>query len=421
MAAHDFDLEVLRLALTCIKFKGGRVMTRGDFSVMCGKERVSIGHSGKISVECYQKHEFRLDYTEIAARQWCPYGRCSPRDTRPFELLIEHADKKGGRLLSPCYGATTLVKLEWQCEVGHTWFALANNIITFKSWCKLCGVGRGESLVRAAFEEALGVEFQSIRPDWLGGLELDGYAPSIWTAFERHGIQHYERSEHFQTEEQFEALRERDNRKMSLCVDYGIHLYVIPYTVGFDEIRAYVRNMLEEDGHDLSESMASDEMFAAQAASRTTAGRKQLKRFKTMLGFMRMEMVTKDEYLGYKDKHDVRCVDCATVRQVTPEDCNNRGLGYCKVRRCRNPNRPRGVLPLVRPRGWEVDRIEYTRTTDSLGRIYNKPTAILRCVNCGTLSEPVIAESARRHPRCDAHNNDDTKPTVCDGSHDIYF
>jgi hypothetical protein len=68
------------------------------------------------------------------------------------------------------------------------------------------------------------------RPDWLGGLELDGYNEELELAFEYQGLQHFEcRSFFFKTEEEFKAQQERDRRKYELCRQRGVCLLLVPY------------------------------------------------------------------------------------------------------------------------------------------------------------------------------------------------
>ena len=67
-------------------------------------------------------------------------------------------------------------------------------------------------------------------PEWLNGLYLDIFIPSINTAVEYQGQQHYEPIEYFGGEERFFDNKERDTRKQILCKNNGVTLLEWPYS-----------------------------------------------------------------------------------------------------------------------------------------------------------------------------------------------
>jgi len=67
------------------------------------------------------------------------------------------------------------------------------------------------------------------RPDWLGGLELDIFVPTLDLAFEYQGIQHFKPIEHWGGEEKLRIQQEHDARKLRLCDAQGITLICINY------------------------------------------------------------------------------------------------------------------------------------------------------------------------------------------------
>ena len=69
------------------------------------------------------------------------------------------------------------------------------------------------------------------RPDWLGRQSLDLYIPSLKTAIEYQGIQHYRPIEFFGGEEALSLRQELDEIKKSLCEENGVRLIVWPYSV----------------------------------------------------------------------------------------------------------------------------------------------------------------------------------------------
>lgn len=66
-------------------------------------------------------------------------------------------------------------------------------------------------------------------PEWLNGLYLDIFIPSINTAIEYQGKQHYEPIKYFGGEEKFSENKERDTKKQILCKENGITLLEWPY------------------------------------------------------------------------------------------------------------------------------------------------------------------------------------------------
>ena len=69
------------------------------------------------------------------------------------------------------------------------------------------------------------------RPDWLGRQSLDLYIPSLRTAIEYQGIQHYLPVEFFGGEEALAQRQELDRVKKELCADNGVRLIEWPYSL----------------------------------------------------------------------------------------------------------------------------------------------------------------------------------------------
>lgn len=69
------------------------------------------------------------------------------------------------------------------------------------------------------------------RPDWLGRQSLDLYIPSLRTAIEYQGIQHYLPVEFFGGEEALLQRQELDEQKKRLCEENGVRLIEWPYSL----------------------------------------------------------------------------------------------------------------------------------------------------------------------------------------------
>jgi hypothetical protein len=125
-----------------------------------------------------------------------------------------------------------------------------------------------ETECRRVFETLYGLPFRKIRPAWLKNprtgrnLELDGFNADVpnglvlddkqsarGVAFEYNGKEHYEFCPRFhRSAADVEYQKEKDALKVRRCKDMNVLLVVIPYTVRFAAIEAYVRSVLVNAG-----------------------------------------------------------------------------------------------------------------------------------------------------------------------------
>ena len=80
------------------------------------------------------------------------------------------------------------------------------------------------------------------RPDWLGRQSLDLYVPSLRTAIEYQGVQHYIPVEFFGGKEALAQRQELDRTKRQLCEENGVRLVEWPYSL--DPTDRNVREMI---------------------------------------------------------------------------------------------------------------------------------------------------------------------------------
>ncbi len=85
------------------------------------------------------------------------------------------------------------------------------------------------------------------RPDWLQGLELDIFIPSLNLAFEYQGQQHFHPIRLWGGSSGLQDLQKRDGLKAKLCASYGIGLIVIDYTEPLTE--NYIYRILKDKGY----------------------------------------------------------------------------------------------------------------------------------------------------------------------------
>ena len=95
--------------------------------------------------------------------------------------------------------------------------------------CPKCKSSHLENNVRNILKEKNILFIEQKRFDWLGQLSLDFYIPSIKTAIECQGIQHFTPRDFAYkgnewSNELYEKIIERDSRKNKLCKENGIKL-----------------------------------------------------------------------------------------------------------------------------------------------------------------------------------------------------
>lgn len=82
-------------------------------------------------------------------------------------------------------------------------------------------------------------------PVWLGQQGLDIYIPSIKTAIEYQGRQHYEAVDFFGGEDGLKKRQELDQRKRKICVENQVRLLEWPYTIPVD--KAHVMKFIKSN------------------------------------------------------------------------------------------------------------------------------------------------------------------------------
>lgn len=75
--------------------------------------------------------------------------------------------------------------------------------------------------------------FKQCKPDFLKGMELDGYNDELKIGLEYNGEQHYHYNPFFhkRNEENFIKQQQRDKLKKELCKQNNIYLIVVPYWI----------------------------------------------------------------------------------------------------------------------------------------------------------------------------------------------
>lgn len=113
----------------------------------------------------------------------------------------------------------------------------------------------GEKICRDHLSTRFNTSFVNKRPNFLKNnvtnrnLELDCFSEKLKLALEYNGKQHYEFIPKFHNSKaDFFNQKYRDDIKRRLCMENGIDLIEVPYTVNHQDIPLYIDNALEKLG-----------------------------------------------------------------------------------------------------------------------------------------------------------------------------
>lgn len=170
---------------------------------------------------------------------WCPY--CDK--IQKLKNAQKIAEDRGGKCLSEEYNWK---RMEWQCELGHTW-KTSIDAIKRGSWCSRCNTVL-EEFCRNIFETLFETKFPKYRADWLKSpkgfpMELDGFSEAINLAFEHHGAQHYKQIKMFKNN--MLKIQEYDKHKEMLCKEKGIPIIVVPHLFLMTKLKDLI-NIIEK-------------------------------------------------------------------------------------------------------------------------------------------------------------------------------
>ena len=91
--------------------------------------------SEKIEWQCKLGHRWFAIFSSIKHGRWCPH--CSKTKKKTIQDCQSVAKEKNGLCLSQVY-INHSENLLWECEYGHQWMANFNNIKFDRSWCPYC-------------------------------------------------------------------------------------------------------------------------------------------------------------------------------------------------------------------------------------------------------------------------------------------
>ena len=90
----------------------------------------------KLQWQCEHGHRWWASPTSIVhLNSWCPV--CANNQKLTIGSMQKLAAKKGGKCLSEHYH-NSKTKLLWECDKGHRWYALPYSLKNRNSWCPMC-------------------------------------------------------------------------------------------------------------------------------------------------------------------------------------------------------------------------------------------------------------------------------------------
>jgi Zn finger protein HypA/HybF involved in hydrogenase expression len=202
--------------------------------------------SSKIIIICKQHGYFEQTPDHHLRGQGCP--NCSGNVRLTTEEFIErsttvHNNKYDYSLVDYKNGET---KVKIICTIHGEFEQKASNHLSGKG-CPKCRSSKGELLIDHILKER-GIKFETQWSDdgkcrHKSALKFDFYIPSINTAIEYDGEQHFMPRDVFGGDEEFQSTQLRDQIKTKYCLDNGIRLVRIPYTMAVDVIKETVNNL----------------------------------------------------------------------------------------------------------------------------------------------------------------------------------
>lgn len=202
--------------------------------------------------ECKNGHIESATYHTICQSTYACVS-CAGNKPKEFKDYVILAEQKEFKFILDKLpeGSNTDTKIEgWRCKDNHIFIRSYHEILQ-DAGCDKCNKFNSEKVCIEIFEELLGIKFVKCRPKFLGGkLELDGYNKEYKIGIEYNGEHHYEHIKYFHDKkENFDTQQENDKKKIELCKQNDVLLFIIPYTYNYrnkDKMREYIKTLLND-------------------------------------------------------------------------------------------------------------------------------------------------------------------------------
>jgi hypothetical protein len=166
-------------------------------------------------------------------------------------------------------------------------------------------------VTRAYFETLFNAEFPSSWPEWLQGLELDGFNESLGIAFEHQGKQHYGPVASRGGEKTYRAIKRRDRLKVRLCRKKGVRLVIVPEIgtlLALNDLRSFIVCECRRLGCDVPPERRQLEV-ALRDAYTTNSEIEKLAEVKRIAASMEVDILA-DAYFRSTYPMPARCKKC---------------------------------------------------------------------------------------------------------------
>ncbi len=272
----------------------------------------------KLAWLCSEGHRWEATLGSVRLlSSWCP--KCSSKALHDAlrskrskiansELHTMAAERGGSWIAGEFKGQEH--KLSWKCAVGHVWEA-SPSMIRAGRWCPTCSSGRGERLVRLAFEHIFMAPFPRTKPDWLKNsrgrkMELDGYNQKLGIAFEHQGEQHYEKNFFNLNNGGLYRRKSDDARKRRLCAENGVKLLLVPEVGSRIEVQKLATLILSWAKKNLPKQPINGSAINYVEAYTDKKGADELKALK-MIAEQKGGRCLEPTFKGSKEPHKFEC------------------------------------------------------------------------------------------------------------------
>ena len=158
-----------------------------DHAAALGGKCLAIGYTNlktKIPWQCQHGHTWDAVPNNVLSRKsWCPECARSKRRI-PLQRLQDHARARRGRCLSTSKDNRSKGKVPWQCELGHTWEASVFSVLHNGSWCPKC-CRKGRTCKKRSLKD-LQEHAASLGGRCLSTAYQGIKAPAVWQCHEGH-------------------------------------------------------------------------------------------------------------------------------------------------------------------------------------------------------------------------------------------
>ncbi len=241
----------------------------------------------------------------LSNRSWC--GLCSSNAPRNLQVLIDIATLRGGKVLSTEY-VNVDSTYDFECSLGHRFSNQFKQVEKRGQWCPTCNKGsKSEEICRTTFEQLFGKTFPKYKPEWLRNsrgyrMEIDGYCKELQIGFEYQGRQHFDYPLYGSD---VQKRKEDDKLKAQLCKSNGVYLFIIDYTMSYEDFPKQIQKQARKFGIRLPENFTKTEIDIFKAYIR----KDRINELRNLLSPKNIQVLS-PKYLGSHNYVELQCLIC---------------------------------------------------------------------------------------------------------------